>query len=117
MQNFPLVAIRFFIEATRDSGYKSTSSAIAELIDNAFEAEASKVDVTIDDEDGGRRMIVSDDGTGMPPGLLQLALQFGGSTRYNSRRGTGRYGMGLPNGSLSLARRVDVYSWTDPRKV
>ena len=53
----------------------------------------------------------------MSPQTMQLALQFGGSTRFNSRRGTGRYGMGLPNGSLSQARRVDVYSWIDPGKI
>lgn len=116
MDKFPLVAIRSFIEATRDSGYKSTSSALAELIDNAFEAEARTVDVTLA-EDDGKRIVVTDDGTGMPANVLQLALQFGGSTRFNSRRGTGRYGMGLPNGSLSQARRVDVYSWMAPNKV
>ena len=50
MEGYPLVAIRSFIEATRDSGYKSTSSAIAELVDNAFEAEATAVDVVIVDD-------------------------------------------------------------------
>lgn len=116
--SFPIVAVRSFIEATRDSGYKSTSSAIAELVDNAFEAEATEVDVGVEeDDDGSKRMLVRDNGTGMPSSILQLALQFGGSTRFNSRHGTGRYGMGLPNGSLSQARRVDVYSWTAPKKI
>jgi hypothetical protein len=118
MPGYPLVAIRSFIEATRDSGYKSTSSAIAELVDNAFEADADQVDIAIaDDEDSAKRVSVTDNGTGMPAGTMQLALQFGGSTRFNSRRGTGRYGMGLPNGSLSQARRVDVYSWTNPHNI
>ena len=118
MAGYPLVAIRSFIEATRDSGYKSTSSAIAELVDNAFEAEATAVDVVIvEDEEGTKSISVTDDGTGMPASTMQLALQFGGSTRFNSRRGAGRYGMGLPNGSLSQARRVDVYSWTNPHNI
>jgi hypothetical protein len=118
MPGYPLVAIRSFIEATRDSGYKSTSSAIAELVDNAFEAESTDVDVRVaEDESGEKRVSVTDNGTGMPPATMQLALQFGGSTRFNSRRGTGRYGMGLPNGSLSQARRVDVYSWTNPHNI
>jgi sensor histidine kinase regulating citrate/malate metabolism len=82
MPGYPLVAIRSFIEATRDSGYKSTSAAIAELVDNSFEAEADLVEVTIaDDEDGAKRVSVTDNGTGMPAGTMQLALQFGGSTR------------------------------------
>ena len=34
-----------FIEATRDSGYKGTESALAELIDNAIQAGATRVDI------------------------------------------------------------------------
>lgn len=116
---YPLVAIQNFIQATRDSGYKSTSSALAELVDNALEANASCVEIRIEtpDDDHLRSIAVSDNGTGMPPPTLQLALQFGGSTRFNSRRGLGRYGMGLPNSSLSQARRVDVYSWQNPNAI
>jgi hypothetical protein len=118
MPGYPLVAIRSFIEATRDSGYKGTSSAIAELVDNSFEAEATVVELLLgEDEHGEKRLSVTDNGTGMHASTMQLALQFGGSTRFNSRRGTGRYGMGLPNGSLSQARRVDVYSWTNPHNI
>ena len=116
---YPLVAIQNFIQATRDSGYKSTPSALAELVDNALEANASCVEIRIEtpDDDHLRSIAVSDNGTGMPPPTLQLALQFGGSTRFNSRRGLGRYGMGLPNSSLSQARRVDVYSWQNPNAI
>jgi hypothetical protein len=115
---FPLVAIRSFIQATRDSGYKSTSAAVSELVDNAFEAEATCVRVDVDEDlSGEKRLSVSDNGHGMPPAIMQLALQFGGSTRFDHRQGTGRYGMGLPNGSLSQARRVDLYSWSNPHKI
>ena len=113
MREFPLVAIRSFIQATRDSGYKSTSAALAELVDNAFEAEASSVEIELVESPvtGEKRVIVTDNGGGMSPSTMQLALQFGGSTRFNSRRGAGRYGMGLPNSSLSQTRRVDVYRY------
>lgn len=115
---YPIVAIRAFIQATRDSGYKSTSSAIAELVDNSFEAEASLIEIEIDETATDlKRIRVTDNGCGMNGSTMQLALQFGGSTRFNSRRGLGRYGMGLPNGSLSQARRVDVYSWQNPNVV
>jgi Histidine kinase-, DNA gyrase B-, and HSP90-like ATPase len=119
MPQLPLISLRSFIQATRDSGYKTTSSAIAELIDNALEANASTVDVWVDQREGSedKRIVVTDDGIGMNRHTLQLALQFGGSTRFNSRTGSGRYGMGLPNGSLSQARRVDVYSWQNPLSV
>lgn len=114
-QGYPVVALSRFIEATRDSGYKNTSAAVAELIDNSFEAEASIVEVVIYEQTVKARreikMIVSDNGHGMMPSTLRLALQFGGSTRFNSRLGVGRYGMGLPNSSLSQGRRVDVYTW------
>ena len=113
---YPVVALERFIEATRDAGYKNTTSAIAELVDNSFEASATTVEIKLegvkDDTNYKLRLLVIDDGVGMSPSVLRLALQFGGSTRFNSRTGIGRYGMGLPNSSLSQARRVDAYSWT-----
>ncbi|HEX6184207.1 MAG TPA: ATP-binding protein [Pyrinomonadaceae bacterium] len=115
-----IVVLNHFIEATRDSGYKGTAAAIAELIDNSFEANAYNVDICITEDAGqtaGLSVIVTDDGKGMTPSVLRLALQFGGSTRFNSRKGTGRYGMGLPNSSLSRAKRVDVYTWNNPKAV
>jgi hypothetical protein len=42
---------------------------------------------------------------------LRTALSFGGSTRFNDRGGQGRFGMGLPNSSVSQAGRLDLYSW------
>jgi hypothetical protein len=119
--SFPIVAVRSFIEATRDTGYKSTASAIAELVDNAFEAEATSVDIHIEEIESptGKEVLVrvADNGTGMLPDVLRVALQFGGSTRFGSRKAAGRYGMGLPNGSLSQARRLEVYTWTRPAQV
>ena len=122
MKPFPIVAVQSFIEATRDTGYKSTASAIAELVDNALEASASRIDVTIEQPDNvgatyTPTIRVTDNGTGMTPGVLRLALQFGGSTRFGSRTGTGRYGMGLPNGGLSQARRLEVFTWTNSSPV
>ena len=54
---------------------------------------------------------VLDNGSGMDAVALRTALRFGGSTRFNDRRGLGRYGMGLPNSSLSQAKRVVVHTW------
>lgn len=112
--DYSIVALNRFINATRDAGYKNTSSAVAELIDNSFEANASLVEIVFEESNIKRelKVIVYDNGHGMTPSVLRLALQFGGSTRFNSRAGAGRYGMGLPNSSLSQARRVDVFSWT-----
>lgn len=112
----PLVALAPFVEAIRDSGYRTPAHALAELVDNSLEAGATHISITIkDDALSDRQTIrVIDDGCGMSPSILQKALQFGGSTRFNVRTGTGRYGMGLPCSALSLAHRVDVYTWQSP---
>jgi len=110
-----IIAVDKFILATRDSGYKGTESAIAELVDNSLQAGASEVIISIAADDEGNehpmRVSVLDDGCGMDKKTLRQALRFGGSSRFNDRNGLGRYGMGLPNSSFSQARRVDVYSW------
>lgn len=113
-----LIALEYFIESTRDAGYKNIVSALAELVDNSFEAEANKVKISFDkSSDGEITVMTADDGCGMKPSVLQLALQFGGSTRFNSRSNSGRFGMGLPNGSLSQARRVEVFTWKKSNSV
>jgi len=113
-----IIALERFIEATRDAGYKSITSALAELVDNAFEAEARTVLINVEKSENGEiTVITSDDGCGMKPLVLQIALQFGGTTRFNSRLNAGRFGMGLPNSSLSQARRVEVVTWRKPKSV
>ncbi|HEV2551328.1 MAG TPA: ATP-binding protein [Stellaceae bacterium] len=108
-----IIALDRFIQSTRDSGYKGTVSAIAELVDNALEASAQRIDIQVRKSPAGDDFEVSvlDDGTGMDAEILTEALRFGGTTRFNSRKGLGRFGMGLPNASLSQARRVDVFTW------
>lgn len=117
MQLNSIVNHKNFIFATRDSGYKSFSSAVAELVDNSIEANANKVDIYVTESGQTKRVIVADNGIGMNRKVLKIAFQFGGTTRQNSRTGSGRYGMGLPNSSLSQARRFDVYSWQSKSKV
>ena len=103
-----------FLEAIRDAGYRSAAAAVAELADNAIEAGATtlEIEVTSDgDQEFPVQISVTDDGRGMSPKELQLALVFGGSSRFGSRDSFGRFGMGLPSASLSLARDVEVVSW------
>ncbi|NOT00582.1 MAG: hypothetical protein HOP29_08140 [Phycisphaerales bacterium] len=112
-----------FIEATRDSGYKGTDSALSELVDNSIQAGATKVAINliaVAQEYGGRgapvhprvvEVAIADNGRGMDADTLRRALRFGDSSRFNDRVGLGRFGMGLPNASVSQGKRVEVYSW------
>ena len=117
--DFSIVAVDKFIQATRDSGYKGTASAICELIDNSLQAGATsvKVCISVDDNEEPYPIIlrVIDNGSGMDSRTLRTALRFGGSSRFNDRDGLGRYGMGLPNSSLSQAKRVTVHTWSSKR--
>ena len=108
------------VKAMRDSGYRNTAYALAELIDNSVQADATSVEVTCLEEyqqvsERSRRRInaigVIDNGAGMTPETLRLALQFGNGTHLTDRKGIGRFGMGLPNSSISQCRRVEVWTW------
>ena len=109
----------------RDSGIKNTASAIAEIVDNSIEANAKKIQVIVFEEpmQSGQRILdrissiaIIDNGIGMDSDLATLCLAVGGGNRQ-SRKGLGRFGYGLPNSSLSQARRVEVYTWKDEKKV
>ena len=115
-QDFSIVAVDKFIRATRDSGYKGTPSAVSELVDNSLQACATEISITLTADESGCEgehplvLSVLDNGSGMDALTLRTALRFGGSTRFDNRRGLGRYGMGLPNSSFSQAKRVTVHS-------
>jgi anti-sigma regulatory factor (Ser/Thr protein kinase) len=114
----PVVDPVRFVDATRDSGYRHVATAVAELMDNAVQAAASEIAVLVRDvgqDDPDFEIAVLDNGEGIIPTHLRSALQFGGTHRFNSRTGLGRFGMGLPNASVSQARRVDLYSWESRR--
>ncbi len=115
-----IIPLRLAITAMRDSGYKNTAYALAELIDNAVQAEASRIEVLcIEKRETVRtrerrslyKIAVLDNGSGMDSQTLRMALQFGNGTHLNDRTGIGRFGMGLPNASISQAAKVDVWSW------
>lgn len=102
-----------FLQAVRESGYLNLSTALAELVDNSLQAEATGIAITITREEmsGLPEIQVEDNGVGMSPQDLGTCLRFGGSSRFNGRASFGRFGMGLPAASLSQARRVEVVAW------
>ncbi|MBT2679276.1 ATP-binding protein [Bacillus sp. ISL-35] len=112
------------IEAMRDNGYKNTAYAVAELIDNSIQADASFVQLICGEREEElatrktkriNKIAILDNGTGMNEEVLKMALQFGNGTRLGktNRSGIGRFGMGLPASSISQCKRVDVWSWQD----
>ncbi|KAF0812244.1 hypothetical protein IGB42_03234 [Andreprevotia sp. IGB-42] len=124
--SFPVIPQNLSISAMRSSGYRDTAHALAELIDNAIQAgEDSEIRTEIEviclDEtsaEGRRqtsRIAVYDNACGMDPDLLRKALQFGNGSRLDKahHRGIGKFGMGLPNSSISQCKRVDVWTWRE----
>ena len=108
------------IRSLRDSGYKNTAYALAELIDNSIQAKATAVELMcveayVNASTGSRKRLSEiatfDNGSGMGKSTLSMALQFGNGTHLNDRSGIGRFGMGLPNSSISQCRRLDVWTW------
>lgn len=117
---FQIIPSRLAIKSMRDSGYKNTAYALAELIDNAQQAGATVIEVLclqkrerIRHRERARlsKIAVLDNGSGMDTETLRMALQFGNGSHLDDRSGIGRFGMGLPNASISQAGRVEVWSW------
>ena len=110
------------IETVRDNGYNDTASAISELIDNSIDANAKNVQILIFEKTitkGNRPMkeiseiVVVDDGKGMNVKEIETSLQFGNGTKSKNKDEDtlGKYGVGLPNASVSQCKKVEVYSW------
>jgi len=117
--------ISLVIESMKDSGYKDAAHAVAELIDNSIQAGES-LEQTVDvelicleemnqlkDRQSSQiyKIAVYDNAEGMSPEVLHKALAFGEGTRRGAKTGIGKFGMGLPNASISQCNRVDVWSW------
>lgn len=112
---FGLMVPEAFVRGIRDLGYRSNGDAIAELIDNAMQAFADRIDVAFGYDDGPStkkpvQLAVIDNGHGMEPTMIRMAVMWGGTHREDDRSGLGRYGYGLPCASVSLGRRFTVLS-------
>lgn len=102
------------LDSLRSSGYDNYS-AICDIIDNAFDANADMVKVEIGESGTtGKEHIVSvaDNGDGMPLEVLHEALKLGSLTQRENEN-LGKYGMGLITGSISMGRRLTVITKHD----
>ncbi|QWE11176.1 ATP-binding protein [Polynucleobacter sp. es-EL-1] len=100
------------IESIRSIGY-SFDAAVADIIDNSISAGASKVAVNLNYlNDKSVSVTIVDDGRGMSPPELRLAMSLGGRGPGEKRGADdlGRFGLGLKTASFSQAKRLTVIS-------
>ena len=94
------------VESLRDMGY-STETAVADIIDNSIDAQATIIRVSIFQEATGEvELNIYDNGCGMDEPTLINALTLG-KTREEQGR-LGKFGMGLKTASTSMGRIVSV---------
>jgi Histidine kinase-, DNA gyrase B-, and HSP90-like ATPase len=114
---FGLMVPEAFVRGIRDLGYRGNGDAIAEFVDNSIQAYADRVDVLFgyDGTASSRKptqLAIVDNGHGMEPAMMRMAVMWGGTHRENDRVGLGRYGYGLPCAAVSLGRRFSIFSKT-----
>lgn len=106
----------FLADSIRSTGYNSADNAIAEIIDNSIEAMAKETFIIVSEGDvngknGITQIAFLDNGIGMNEHTLQSCLRLGASDKRESRKGIGRFGVGLTQSSMSICTRVEIYSW------
>lgn len=120
----PLVQVDTALMSLRSSNF-DTPAAVGEPVDNALQAGANNIRIRL--VEGERKVgkkqkdtpvveqiAFSDDGSGMEYDVVKRALVLGFSTRYNSRQGMGRFGVGATLAGISQAKRLEMYSRNAP---
>ncbi|MDX2095834.1 MAG: ATP-binding protein [Alphaproteobacteria bacterium] len=104
------------IESLRHLGYDNYS-ALADIIDNSFDAEASHIKVLIRQKNKQQEIIIADNGHGMDAHILGQAIRLGSNTEKNAESDLGKFGMGLCTASLSICRQTTVITKTADGKM
>ncbi len=119
---FPLFNASQALESQRRSGYRNTAAAAREIVDNAMEAGATRIDICVSKpkqlQKHQRTESISaiafiDNGSGMLPKMAQYALSWGSGTHFDDPAFIGKFGFGLPNASINQTREVEVYTRTN----
>lgn len=118
---FPLFNAAQALESQRRSGYRNTAAAAREIVDNAMEAGATRIDVCFGKPkklkahqrtDSINAIAFIDNGSGMVPAMARYALSWGAGTHFDDPNFIGKFGFGLPNASINQTRLVEVYTKT-----
>lgn len=96
------------LDSLRYLGYDNLY-AISDIVDNAIDADAQNISVTIERAPKADFVIqIADDGRGMTEEMLDQASRLGSNAPHNPATDLGRFGMGLVTASLSLGKRLTI---------
>ena len=113
LKSIAMVMNRGFFLGLLDIGYQSPAFALAELVDNAKEAGAESVTVSLGYEGKGKKptmLAIADDGSGIYPRLMPLAPRVGVTHRMENRGVLGRFGWGMTTAALHFGRDYTLFS-------
>lgn len=99
------------VKALMSMGY-DFNSAIADIIDNSIDANATEVDLYPVWNEGNPYILLADNGKGMNKKELEIAMSLGANAELCQRSDTalGKFGYGLKSASFSQCRRLTVFS-------
>lgn len=102
---------------TNSTTHEFLFGALAELIDNARDADATRMDIYAErreDLRGGFMLCFLDDGAGMDPNDAASVIQFGKSAkRTPESTQIGQYGNGLKSGSMRIGKDFILFTKKD----
>ncbi|XP_073410891.1 ATPase MORC2 isoform X1 [Dendrobates tinctorius] len=102
---------------TNSTTHEFLFGALAELVDNARDADATRIDIfTVPKEDlrGGFMLCFLDDGAGMDPSEAASVIQFGRSAKRTPESiQIGQYGNGLKSGSMRIGKDFILFTKKD----
>lgn len=116
----PLIKTDTALMSLRASNF-DTPAAVGEPVDNAIQSGANSIKIRLveGEQKLGKKskptlvveqIAIADDGGGMTPDVLERSLVLGYSSRYDSRKGMGRFGVGSTLAGISQAKRLELYT-------
>lgn len=102
------------VNSLRDIGYE-LPQAIADLVDNSIEANATDVHIDLAFEGAESWIRIADNGDGMDTRTITESLRIGSMRQYGEDD-LGKFGFGLKTASMSQCRRVVVASRIAPHR-
>lgn len=102
------------INSLRSLGYEFPT-AVAELVDNAIEAEATEITIRVEFDGENSWVMIANNGKGMTEDQLKEAMRFGSEREYNEKS-LGKFGLGLKTASFSQCTFWSVATRVNPEQ-